>query len=93
MKPVKIEESLLVNARAAILEKLSPRLALSAGPGSGKDFADEAFVKRFGPGLHRLTDAAIANAALGLLVDHVEEQPSGKCGLDFIDNAPAPDAR
>ena len=46
------------------------------------------FVKRFGPGLHRLTDAAIVNAALGVLVDLVERQPDGKCGLGFIDLAP-----
>ena len=39
-------------------------------------------------GLHRLTDAAIVNAALGVLVELVERQPDGKCGLGFIDLAP-----
>ena len=87
MKPVKAEESLLACARAVLIDKLAPRLALNAGPGAG--FADEAFVKRFGPGLHRLSDAAIVNAALGLLVEHVDRQPDGKCGLPLIDNAPA----
>ena len=87
MKPVKVEESLLQCARGELIEKLTPRLAL-LGPPGGSSFVDEPFVKRFGPGLHRLSDAAIVNAALGLLVEHVENQPPGKCGLNFIDEAP-----
>ena len=87
MKPVKVEESLLQCARGALIEKLTPRLALQGPPGSST-FVDWPFVKRFGPGLHRLTDAAIVNAALGVLVELVERQPDGKCGLGFIDLAP-----
>ena len=87
MKPVKVEQSLLACARGALIEKLNPRLALIPRLG-GSSFVDEAFVNRFGPGLHRLTDAAIVNAALGVLVELVERQPDGKCGLPFIDEAP-----
>ena len=59
-----------------------------SGPPGSSSFVDEPFVKRFGPGLHRLSDAAIVNAALGVLVEFVERQPVGKCGLGFIDLAP-----
>ena len=60
----------------------------ASGPPGSSSFVDEPFVKRFGPGLHRLSDAAIVNAALGVLVEFVERQPVGKCGLGFIDLAP-----
>ena len=40
MKPVKVEESLLQCARGALIEKLTPRLALQSPPGSSS-FVDE----------------------------------------------------
>ena len=94
-KPVKCDESLLGQARAALIEKLAPRLARTPGRGfvekaTGGGFVDAGFVARFGPGLHRLSDAAIVNAALAVLIEHVERHPDGTCGVPMIDDAPAP---
>lgn len=84
MKPVKVDESALLAARGALIEKLSPRLELKGPPGN-TFFVDEPFVRRFGPGLHRLSDAAIVSAALVVLIQHVERQPDGKSGLPMLD--------
>ena len=89
MKPVKCDPVYLQMARAALIEKLRPRLepVLSdfGGVRSVSGFKDPEFIKAFGPGLDRLPDSELVNQALALLTEHVAAAPEGKTGLRFFD--------
>ena len=89
MKPVKCDPAYLQMARAALIEKLRPRLepVLSdlGGIRSVSGFKDPEFIKAFGPGLDRLPDSELVNQALALLTEHVAAAPAGKTGLRFFD--------
>ena len=65
MKPVKCDPVYLQMARAALIEKLRPRLepVLSdlGGIRSVSGFKDPEFIKAFGPGLDRLPDSELVN--------------------------------
>ena len=89
MKPVKCDPVYLQMARAALIEKLKPRLepVLSdlGGIRSVSGFKDPEFIRAFGPGLDRLPDSELVNQALALLTEHVAAAPAGKTGLRFFD--------
>ena len=89
MKPVKCDPAYLQMARAALIEKLRPRLepVMSdvGGVKSVSGFRDPEFISVFGPGLAKLPDSALVNQALALLTEHVASAPTGKTGLPFFD--------
>ena len=89
MKPVKCDPEFLQMARAALIEKLRPRLepVLSdfGGVQSVSGFKDPEFIGAFGPGLAKLPDSELVNQALVLLTKHVASAPAGKTGLLFFD--------
>ena len=89
MKPVKCDPVALQMARAALIEKLRPRLepvlSESHGVRSVSGFKDEAFIAAFGPGLSKLPDSEILNQALLLLTERVAAAPPGKTGLRYFD--------
>ena len=84
MKPVKCNPVYLQMARAALIEKLRPRLepVLSdlGGIRSVSGFKDPEFIRVFGPGLDRLPDSELVNQALVLLTEHVAAAPAGQDG-------------
>ena len=90
MKPVKCDPVYLQMARAALIEKLKPRLepVLSdlGGIRSVSGFKDPEFISAFGPGLDRLPDSELVNQALALLTEHVAAAPEGMTGLRFFDD-------
>ena len=90
MKPVKCDPVYLQMARAALIEKLRPRLepVLSdlGGFQSVSGFKDPEFIRTFGPGLDRLPDSELVNQALALLTEHVAAAPEGRTGLRYFDD-------
>ncbi len=89
MKPVKCDPVYLQMARAALIEKLRPRLEpVLSDLGrfqSVSGFKDPEFIRTFGPGLYRLPDSELVNLALALLTEHVAAAPEGRTGLRFFD--------
>ena len=89
MKPVKCDPAYLQMARAALIEKLRPRLepvmSYIGGVQSVSGFKDPEFIGAFGPGLAKLPDSELVNQALVLLAGHVSAAPAGKTGLPFFD--------
>lgn len=92
MKPVKCDPITLQLARAAVIEKLRPRLepVLTdfGGIQSVSGFKDPEFVAEFGPGLIKFPDSELVNQALMLLAKHVAAAPTGKTGLPLFDESP-----
>ena len=90
MKPVKCDPVILQMARAALIEKLRPRLEpifsehddMPAVSG----FKDPEFIDVFGPGLERVPDSELVNQALLQLAKHVSSAPLGETGLSFFDD-------
>ena len=90
MKPVKCDPVILQMARAAVIEKLRPRLQpvfsdygdMPAVSG----FKDPEFIESFGPGLEKVPDSELVNQALLHLAKHVAAAPSGETGLPFFDD-------
>ena len=90
MKPVKCDPAILQIARAALIEKLRPRLQpvfsdyddMRAVSG----FKDPEFIELFGPGLEKVPDSELVNQALLHLAKHVAASPSGQTGLPFFDD-------
>ena len=82
MKPVKCDPAILQIARAALIEKLRPRLQpvfsdyddMRAVSG----FKDPEFIELFGPGLEKVPDSELVNQALLHLAKHVAASPSGR---------------
>ena len=90
MKPVKCDPLFLQMARAALIEKLRPRLepvlSETSGVQSVSGFKDPEFIRAFGPGLDRLPDSELVNQALMLLTEHVASAPAGKTGITYFDS-------
>ena len=94
MKPVKCDPELLRLARAALIEKLAPRLKPEIAEVDGvktvTGFRDPEFVKTFGPGLEKLPDSQLVSQALLALVKQVSLAPAGLTGSQFLDHAEGP---
>lgn len=100
VKPVKCDEALLSAARSTLIEALRGRMAPVPSDENGNfvdgaitgrmatvtGFKDLEFVAAFGPGLHRLSDAALVNQALLALIERVRAAPAGKTGLCLFDS-------
>ena len=92
MKPVKCDPELLQLARATLIGKLGPRLEPVMtdfdGLKSVSGFKDPEFVRAFGPGLEKLTEAELVNQALTTLIRQAASAPPGKTGLPLFDHDP-----
>ena len=90
MKPVKCDPVILQMARAALIEKLRPRLEPVLSDDDDmrtvRGFRDPEFIQAFGPGLEKLPDSELVNQALLQLAKHVAAAPSGETGLSFFDD-------
>ena len=90
MRPVKCDPVALQMARAALIEKLRPRLEPVLSESHGvrfvTGFKDPAFIAAFGSGLTKVPDSELVNQSLLLLAKHVAAAPRGKTGLPFFDD-------
>ena len=90
MKPVKCDPVILQMARAALIEKLRPRLEpIFSNHGdmpAVSGFKDPEFIEVFGPGLEKVPDSELVNQALLHLAKHVGAAPLGETGLPFFDD-------
>ena len=84
-KPVRVDPALLINVRQILIDKLEARLAPITVNGFIRGFEDEAFVKQFGPGLHKVPDSLLVDLALAELGQLISRAPEGKSGLSFFD--------
>ena len=84
-KPVKVDPGLLINVRHVLIDKLEARLAPIKVGNVITGFRDEAFVRLFGPGLHKVPDSLLVNLALGEMARLISSAPEGKTGLPFFD--------
>lgn len=89
-KPVKCDPALLQLARATFIEKLASRLEpVLTDFGEFKSvsgFKDPEFIRQFGPGLERMSEAQLVNQALMLLTRQVATAPPGKTGIPLFDD-------
>lgn len=82
---VKVDGELLRIFRATLLRKLEPRLRPTLAQGNVTGFEDDAFVKRFGVALDRVSDKMLLTLALTDAIDRADHAPAGKCGYAFFD--------
>ena len=90
MKPVKCDPVILQMARAALIDKLRPRLEPVMSNYDDmrtvSGFKDPEFIAVFGPGLEKFPDSELVNQALLQLAKHVAAAPDGETGLSCFDD-------